>query len=53
MSKPAQAQRAIDDLKKIRVQFSLDDFGCGYASTEALRHFGFESMQRPLTRLGN
>ena len=45
MSNPNQAQRAIDELKKIGVRFSLDDFGCGYASIGALRQFGFDSMK--------
>jgi diguanylate cyclase (GGDEF)-like protein len=45
MSNPAHAQRAIDDLRKIGVRFSLDDFGCGYASIGALRQFGFDSMK--------
>jgi diguanylate cyclase (GGDEF)-like protein len=45
MSNPNQAQRAIDDLKRIGVRFSLDDFGCGYASIGALRQFGFDSMK--------
>jgi diguanylate cyclase (GGDEF)-like protein len=45
MSNPTQAQRAIDELKKIGVRFSLDDFGCGYASIGALRQFGFDSMK--------
>ncbi len=45
MSNPDQAQRAIDDLRKTGVRFSLDDFGCGYASIGALRQFGFDSMK--------
>lgn len=45
MSNPKQAQRAIDDLRKIGVRFSIDDFGCGYASIGALRQFGFDSMK--------
>ena len=45
MSNPIQAHRAIDDLRKIGVRFSLDDFGCGYASIGALRQFGFDSMK--------
>lgn len=45
MSNPDQAQRAIDDLRKTGVRFSLDDFGCGYASIGALRQFGFNSMK--------
>ncbi|MGV1866336.1 MULTISPECIES: putative bifunctional diguanylate cyclase/phosphodiesterase [unclassified Rhizobium] len=45
MSNPTHAQRAIDELKKIGVRFSLDDFGCGYASIGALRQFGFDSMK--------
>lgn len=45
MSNPTHARRAIDELKKIGVRFSLDDFGCGYASIGALRQFGFDSMK--------
>jgi diguanylate cyclase (GGDEF)-like protein len=45
MSNPDQAQRAINDLREIGVRFSLDDFGCGYASIGALRKFGFDSMK--------
>jgi diguanylate cyclase (GGDEF)-like protein len=45
MTNPEQAQRAIDDLRKTGVRFSLDDFGCGYASIGALRQFGFDSMK--------
>jgi diguanylate cyclase (GGDEF)-like protein len=45
MTSPDQAQRAIDDLRKTGVRFSLDDFGCGYASIGALRQFGFDSMK--------
>lgn len=45
MTNPDQAQRAIDELRKIGVRFSLDDFGCGYASIGALRQFGFDSMK--------
>ena len=45
MSNPDQAQRGIDEVRKIGVRFSLDDFGCGYASIGALRQFGFDSMK--------
>lgn len=45
MTNPEQAQRAIDDLRAKGVRFSLDDFGCGYASIGALRQFGFDSMK--------
>lgn len=45
MSNPDQAQRAIEDLRKSGVRFSLDDFGIGYASIGALRQFGFDSMK--------
>ncbi len=45
MSSPDHAQRAIDSLRKTGVRFSLDDFGCGYASIGALRQFGFDSMK--------
>jgi len=45
MTNPKQAKRAIDDLRKTGVRFSLDDFGCGYASIGALRQFGFDSMK--------
>lgn len=45
MTNPDQAKRAIDELHKTGVRFSLDDFGCGYASIGALRQFGFDSMK--------
>jgi diguanylate cyclase (GGDEF)-like protein len=45
ISNPEQAKRAIDALKLKGIRFSLDDFGCGYASIGALRQFGFDRMK--------
>jgi EAL domain-containing protein (putative c-di-GMP-specific phosphodiesterase class I) len=45
ISNPEQAKRAIDALKLNGIRFSLDDFGCGYASIGALRQFGFDRMK--------
>lgn len=45
MSNPDQAKRAIDELHRIGVRFSLDDFGCGFASIGTLRQFRFDRMK--------
>lgn len=42
---PDQARRSIEALRAKGVRFALDDFGVGYASIGALRHFGFDRMK--------
>lgn len=44
-SSPDQARRAINAVKEYGIQFALEDFGCGFASIESLRQFGFDRMK--------
>ncbi|MGO8506876.1 EAL domain-containing protein, partial [Rhizobium leguminosarum] len=45
MTNSDQARRSIDQLKRVGIQFALDDFSCGYASIGALRQFGFDRIK--------
>lgn len=45
MSDPASAEKIIDDLRRVGIRVSLDDFGTGQSSLGRLRDFHFDKLK--------
>ncbi|WP_374567909.1 putative bifunctional diguanylate cyclase/phosphodiesterase [Nitratireductor sp. ZSWI3] len=45
MSDPASAQRIVEDLRRVGIRVSLDDFGTGQSSLGRLREFQFDKLK--------
>lgn len=45
MSDPASAEKIVEDLKRVGIRVSLDDFGTGQSSLGRLREFQFDKLK--------
>jgi diguanylate cyclase (GGDEF)-like protein len=45
MTDPASAEKIVDDLKRVGIRVSLDDFGTGQSSLGRLREFQFDKLK--------
>ncbi|WP_048647185.1 putative bifunctional diguanylate cyclase/phosphodiesterase [Nitratireductor soli] len=45
MNDPASAQRIVEDLRRVGIRVSLDDFGTGQSSLGRLREFQFDKLK--------
>lgn len=45
MSDPASAEKIVDDLRRVGIRVSLDDFGTGQSSLGRLRDFHFDKLK--------
>jgi EAL domain-containing protein (putative c-di-GMP-specific phosphodiesterase class I) len=45
MTDPASAEKIVDDLKRVGIRVSLDDFGTGQSSLGRLREFHFDKLK--------
>ncbi len=45
MTDPVSAEKIVDDLRRVRIRVSLDDFGTGQSSLGRLREFRFDKLK--------
>ncbi|MBO6717061.1 MAG: EAL domain-containing protein [Rhizobiaceae bacterium] len=45
MTDPASAEKIVDDLRRVGIRVSLDDFGTGQSSLGRLREFNFDKLK--------
>jgi diguanylate cyclase (GGDEF)-like protein len=45
MNDPASAEKIVDDLRRVGIRVSLDDFGTGQSSLGRLREFNFDKLK--------
>ena len=45
MTDPASAEKIVDDLRRVGIRVSLDDFGTGQSSLGRLREFHFDKLK--------